>query len=120
MTRVAVFHDAGEVDGARYRAVGGGNVASGRTAGEALDALAALLPAGARDTLVIVRNMAPDAYFDDEQRRRLDALMAARRAAAEGVGSFSADEEAELEQLVDAELRASAARARDLLDDLTR
>jgi hypothetical protein len=42
----------------------------GRTAGEALDALAAQLPREDADTLVIVRNMGPDRFFGAAERGR--------------------------------------------------
>jgi hypothetical protein len=51
----------------------------GRTAGEALDALASQLPREDVETLVIVRNMSPDRFFSAEQRSRLEDLTALRR-----------------------------------------
>jgi hypothetical protein len=119
MTRVAVFHDPADAESMPYRAVSGRNQAMGRTAGEALDALASRLPRDDADTFVIVRSMSPDRFFSTEQRRRLETLMTLRHEAIAGNASLSAQEEAELEQLVDAEVRAATERARALLDDLT-
>ena len=90
----------------------------GRTAGEALDALASQLPEEDAVTLVIVRNMSPDSFFSAEARRRLEELMAWRREASAGNSVFTPQEESELQQLVDAELRAATERARALFHDL--
>ena len=46
-----------------FRAASGKNQAMGRTAGEALDALAAQLSREDADALVIVWNMGPDRFF---------------------------------------------------------
>ena len=63
MTKVAVYHESADPESMPYPAVAGRNQAMGRTAGEALDALALQLPQEAADTLVIVRNMSPDRFF---------------------------------------------------------
>jgi len=111
MTKVAVYHESADPESMPFRAVSGRNQAMGRTAGEALDALAAQLPQEDADTLVIVRNMSPDRFFSAEQRRRMEELMALRREAIAGNSLLTAQEEAELEQLVDAEVRAATERA---------
>jgi hypothetical protein len=69
---------------------------------------------------VIVRNMSPDRFFSAAQRRRLEELMALRRQAIAGNSLLTAQEEAELEQLVDAEVRAATERATALFRDLAR
>jgi hypothetical protein len=108
VTKVAVYHESADPKSMPYRAVSGRNQAMGRTAGEALDALASQLPQEDADPLVIVRNMSPDRFFSAEQRRRLEELMALRHEAIAGNSPLTAEEEAELEQLVDAEVRATA------------
>jgi hypothetical protein len=118
MTKVAVYHEPVESQGLPYRAVSGQNTAMGRTAGDALDALASQLPVEDADTFVIVRNMRPDRFFSAQQRRRLEDLMALKREAVAGNSPMSAQEEAELEQLVDAEVQAATARAVALFHDL--
>jgi hypothetical protein len=120
MTKVAVYHEPTDPECLPFRAVAGRNQAQGRTAGEALDALAAQLPQDEVDTLVIVRNMSPDRFFSAEQRRRLQELTALSQAARASNASLSADEQAELAHLVDAELHATTARAAALLDQLGR
>ncbi len=84
MTKVAVYHEPVDSESLPYRAVSGRNTAMGRTAGEALNALASQLPVEDADTFVIVRNMSPDRLFSAEQRRRLEDLMALKREAVAG------------------------------------
>jgi hypothetical protein len=118
MTRVAVYQEPGAAGFMLYRAVAGRNQAMGRTAGEALDALATQLSGEKAETLVIVRKMSPDRFFTAEQRRRLEELLALRREAFAKNSRLTAEEQAELEQLVDAEIRAATERAAALRREL--
>jgi hypothetical protein len=118
MTMVAVLEEPGNPGSMTYRAIAGRTQAMGRTAGEALDALTAQLSPEAIQTLVIVRDMKPDEYFDADQRRRLAELMSLRRAALAGAASWSPADAAELEHLVGAELLAATRRAEALARDL--
>jgi Spy/CpxP family protein refolding chaperone len=59
--------------------------------------------------------MRPDAYFTDAQRQRLGELMARWRTARDGGVALSAEEQAELDALIEAEVRAAADRAAGLL-----
>ena len=118
MTKVAVFHESTDPESMPYRAVSGRSQAKGRTAGEALDALTSQLSREDAETLVIVRNMGPDRFFSAAQRRRLESLMASRREATPENSRWTARDEAELEQLVDAEVRAATERAAALFHDL--
>jgi hypothetical protein len=90
----------------------------GRTAGEALNALAAQLPQEDAETLVIIRNMTPDRFFSAVQRRRLEEYIALRREAIAANSLLTAQQEAELEQLIDAEVRAAPDRATALFGDM--
>jgi hypothetical protein len=119
MTKVAVYHDSADLELMSYRAVSGRKQAMGRTAGEALDALASQLPQEETGTLVIVRNLGPDQFFSAEQRSRLDELTELRRKAIAANSRLTAHDEAKLEQLVDAELRAATRRATALFHDMT-
>jgi hypothetical protein len=118
MTKVSVSHEPGNADSMSYRAVAGRTQALGRTAGEALDALAAQLAPEDAETLVIVRDLKPDRFFSSEQRRRLAELVALRREVLAGRARWDREDAAELELLVDAELQAAAERARNLVRDL--
>jgi hypothetical protein len=118
MTKVALFRenaDAGEI---AYRAVTVRNQAVGRTAGEALDALTTQLSAQEADTLIIVRSLVPDRFFTSEQRQRLQELMARWRLARDEGKSLSADDQTELEDLIDTEVRAASERATAVLHEL--
>jgi hypothetical protein len=115
MTRVSIYQEPTDPDNFSFHAMAREKQARGRTAGEALDALNAQLPKDESGTLVIVQNLAPDSFFGEEPRRRLEQLMAQRREALVGGPALSPDDEAELERLVDAETRASMSRAAALL-----
>ncbi|HEX6985751.1 MAG TPA: hypothetical protein VF170_10250 [Planctomycetaceae bacterium] len=119
MTLVAILPEPTD-DGVAYRAIAGTKQSLGKTAGEALDALTNQLPEEESGTLVVVQSQQPDQYFTAEQRRRLTELMDRWRAARDLSSSLPADEQAELDALADAELRASAARAAALARDLSR
>jgi hypothetical protein len=118
MTKVAVYHESADREAMAFRAVSGRNQAMGRTPGEALDALASQLSREDSDNFVIVRSMSPDRFFDAAQRSRLESLMALKREAIAGNARLTALEEAELEQLVDAEVRATTDRAAALFHEL--
>jgi hypothetical protein len=89
----------------------------GSTAGEALDALTAQLPADDTGTLVVVQHLRPDALFDAPHQRRLDDLMTRWRAARDGGRTLPTSEQDELTELVEAELRAAGERASALADE---
>ncbi|QEH35632.1 hypothetical protein OJF2_41850 [Aquisphaera giovannonii] len=119
MTRVSLLHESSGPSSMEYRALAAGIQAAGRTAGEALDALASQLPQEDGQTLVIVRGMAPDRYFTAEQRGRLRELMGRKREAAAGDSALTEQKEAELARLIDAEVRAATERADALLRELS-
>jgi len=118
MTRVAILPEKLQGGEIAYRAISGNRQSIGKTAGQALDALTAVLPAEQTGTLVIVQNLRPDAFFTAEQQGRLRVLMDRWRAARDADEHLAADEQAELDALVDAEVRATAARTSALLDEL--
>ena len=120
MTRVAILPVPTETGAVSYLAVAGDKHSQGNTAGEALDALAAQLPQDETGTLVIVQNLRADPLFDGVQKQRLTALMSSWRTARDRGATLPAQELAELRALVDAEVRASAARAAALADELGR
>ena len=96
-----------------YRALAGDKESTGRTAGEALDALASQLEDEASGTLVIVQNRKADEFFNAAQQERLAALTQLRHA-----GNLSTQEEGELEGLIEAELDGARRRAEALLNEL--
>lgn len=118
MTRVAILSVPVEYGGLSYYAIAGQKRSFGHTAGEALDSLTAQLTLEEAGTLVIVQSRQPDRFFSARQQQQLGELMARWRTARDQGRSLSADEQAELEQLVDMELEASAARADAMLAEL--
>ena len=120
MTKIAILPIPAELGAFSYRAIAGEKHAQGKTAGEALDALTAQLPADEASTLVIVQHLRPDRFFTAAQQQRLDTLMARWRTARDQGATLPADEQTELEALIEAELQASAARAATLADALGR
>lgn len=122
MTAIAITREqASEGQPALYRAIAPTEQAqaTGRTAGEALDALNAQL-AQADSPLVLVQSMRPDCWFTAEQQARLQELMRQSQAAAEAGQPLPPDVEAERNTLIEAELRASGQRAAALADALGR
>lgn len=85
-----------------YRAITGNKESTGRTAGEALDALASQLPDNESGTLVIVQNHKADQFFNYAQQTRLTELMRQRAALA-----LSPEDALELESLIEAELNGA-------------
>ncbi|MEK6410249.1 MAG: hypothetical protein AABN34_25265 [Acidobacteriota bacterium] len=105
-------------DGITYRAIAGARQSEGRTAGEALDALTNQLSESETNTLVIVQSLRPDRFFTTQQQERLGELMAQWRAARDENCAMSSDEQSELEELIDAELKAATSRAAFALSEL--
>lgn len=118
MTKVAILPEPGEGGALRYRAISGEQQSVGKTAGEALDALTAQLPAEKKCTLVVVQNLQADGFFTQEQRLRLEELMARWRAARDAGSAFPASEQAELNTLVLEEVEAAGRRAAAICHEL--
>jgi hypothetical protein len=120
MTKVAILPIPTETGGVSYRAVAGDKHSEGKTAGEALDALTAQLSEEEVGTLVIVQSLRPDRFFSAAQQQRLAELMGRWRVARDKGETLPTEEQAELEALIEAELRAAADRAAALVDELER
>jgi hypothetical protein len=120
MTMVSILPMKTETGGVCYSAVSGDKRSQGSTAGEALDAITAQLPTGASGTLVIVQSRTPDRFFDAAQQQRLAELIERWRDARDRGTGLSAEEQAELDALVQAELKASGSRAASIAEELGR
>lgn len=118
MTKVTVLREELEGREATFRAVGGHTQAAGRTAGEAVNALASRLPDDEAGTLILVRDLRPDRFFSAEQRQRLTDLMALWRTARDSGAILPDAEQSELQDLADAETEAATARAKEAWRDL--
>jgi len=120
MTKVAILPVSTATGDITYHAIAGDKQAHGNTAGAALDALAAQLPAEETGTLVIVQSLRPDHFFGVDQQRRLAELMDQWRAARDAGITLPAPEQTELDALIEEEIRASVQRTAALLRDLGR
>ncbi len=119
MTSITIQPIPTDQGGIAYLATSNGKRSQGATAGEALDGLAGQLPTNG-GALVIVPDRRPDQFFNAEQQRRFAELLERRRARRDAGKSLEPDEQAELQALVDAELRGAAARAAAMADELKR
>jgi len=117
MTTIAIVPEQAGANGITWRAVAGKKESTGKTAGEALDALTTQL-GDEISTLVIVQRLRPDRFFTAEQRMRLEALMTRWRTACDDSGELRAAEQAELEALVEAELEGATRRAEAVIEEL--
>lgn len=109
MTTIAVLPTAAGSPG--FRAVADGNEATGATPGQAIDALVARAGGPTGTTLIIVQPAGADEFFTADQQARLAELMTRWRQARDVGATFSPAEQAELDTLTAAELRAATARA---------
>lgn len=118
MAPITVIPDDPRGAAPQYRAVAGNKQAVGSTAGQAIDGLLEELGGLQEATLVILQPNPPDTHFTAEQRDRLAALMTKWRTARDGGTALSPDEQAELDALAEAEVRAAAERTSRLLRTL--
>lgn len=118
MTSVAIMpvtKTGGEI---RFYALAGDKESHGRTPGAALDALTDQMAEEDLNTLIIVQNFRSDRFFDARQRQRLMELMDRWREARDAGAALPPSTQAELDALIEAELRASADRTAALLAEL--
>ena len=115
MTTVAIL-PISDVNGEKaYRAIAGDKHSVGKTAGQALDALTAQLDEIEFTALLVIQSFRPDPFFSAEQQERLSALMSLWQLARDQGRELPPDQQAELNRLVDLELRAATARTAALL-----
>lgn len=120
MTTIAILPEKTGENGTTYRAVAGKMLSRGRTAGEALDALATQLSEDEDSMLVIVQSANDDRFFTATQQERLSQLVERWRQARDAGNSLPADQQAELESLVEVELQAAKKRAELALSQLSK
>lgn len=113
MTTITILPESISKDGIIYRAIAGAKHSEGRTVGEALDELTKQLGSYDAGTLVIVQNLRPDHFFTAQQQERLSELMGHWRSARDNNAALPTDEQAELENLIEAELQAALERRPD-------
>jgi len=118
MTKVAILPELCDGGETAYRAVAAGFQSHAKTIGAALDAIMPQLPSDAAGMVVIVQSQRPDSLFNSAQQERLQQLMGRWRAARDSGASLPANEQAELEALTEAEIKASGHRAAALKNAL--
>lgn len=118
MTVVAIM-PVSNADGEKsYQAIAGNQRSSGKTAGQALDALVAELGETESSLLLVVQGFQPDAFFGEAQQKRLAELMELWRTKRDQGEALPPEQQAELEQLVEAELRAATDRTAAMIQQL--
>lgn len=65
-----------------------------------------------------MQSLRPDRFFTTQQQERLSELMAQWRAARDENRALSSDEQSELDELIEAELKAATSRAGSALSEL--
>lgn len=118
MTAIAIFPESPGSPSTKFLAVAGSKQSSGKTAGEALDAITAQLDEPVASTLIVVQHACHDPFFTRAQQERLQDLMVRWRQARDAGTILSAPEQAELDALVQAELEGAMRRTRSLLEEL--
>lgn len=103
MTAATIRTDTQAEDSAKFIARSGNLRAVGRTMGEALDALASQWGEITQAVPVIIQHFGADRFFTQAQYDRMQELRGR-------IGTLSAEEQGELESLIDAELEATIAR----------
>jgi hypothetical protein len=98
-----------------YRAAIGDQYSTGKTIGEALDALTVKIGSSDINGFLVLQSCQPDQFFGVEQQQRLAELMAIWRTAHDQGDALPLEQQAELDALVEAELNATAERARSIL-----
>jgi hypothetical protein len=98
-----------------YRAVSGDKQSTGKTAGQALDALTHQLGLSAFEGPLVIQSFRSDPFFSFEQQQRLSELMILWHSARDQGQELLSDQQAALDSLVEAELRAATARTAALM-----
>ena len=118
MTTVAILPITSGSGERIFRAIAGNKQSIGKTAGEALDALTAQLESSEFSTLMIIQSFVPDWFFNAEQQKRLSELMNLWRTARDRGETLPAEQQTELDKLVEAELKAATARTAALVQQI--
>ena len=115
MTTVAILPISDASGEKSYRAIAGDKYSVGKTAGQALDALTAQLGETEFSALLVIQSFRPDSFFSAQQQKRLSELMSLWRLARDQGQALPPEQQAELDTLVEAELKAATARTAALI-----
>lgn len=119
MTTVAIltiFSNGGEKS---YLAIAGDKQYIGKTAGQALDGLIAQLGESEFSPMLVIQSFRPDSFFSAEQQKRLSELINLWRVARDRGQALLLEQQAELDNLVEAELRTATARTAALIQQMS-
>ena len=98
-----------------YRAAMGDRQSTGKTAGAALDALTVQIGSQEIKGFFLFQNYQLDQFFTAQQQQRLTELMLMWRAAQDLGDLLPPEQQSELDGLIEAELHATAERAKSIL-----
>ena len=115
MTTVSILPISSASGEKSYRAIAGDKQWVGKTAGQALDGLTAQLGETDFSALLVIQSFNADSFFTANQQKRLSELMSLWRVARDRGETLLLEQQAELDVLVDAELRAATARTTALM-----
>lgn len=115
MTTVAILPISDASGEKSYRAIAGDKYSVGKTAGQALDALTIQLGEIEFSALLVIQSFRPDSFFSAEQQKQLSELMNLWRLARDQGQELPPEQQAELDRLVEAELRAATVRTAALM-----
>ncbi len=119
MTTIAILPISNASGEKFYRAIVGDRQSVGKTAGQALDALTIQLGETEFSALLIIQSFRPDPFFSSAQQKRLSELMYLWRTTRDRGQALPPDQQAELDNLVDAELKAATARTAALVKQMS-
>jgi len=114
---IGIFQESDKRNKRKYRAVKGQQQAEGKTPGQALDSLEELMTSEQKDasSLIILQRFQPDTLFSQSQIDKLQTLMSQFQDSIQSDDSFSPEERAELEELIEAEWIAAIARGATIM-----
>jgi hypothetical protein len=98
-----------------YRAAMGDRQSTGKTAGAALDALTVQMGSQEINGFLLLQNYQPDQFFTAQQQQRLTELMSIWRTTQDRGDLLPPEQQSELDDLIEAELYATAERAKSIL-----
>ncbi len=98
-----------------FRAAMGDRQSTGKTAGAALDALTVQIGSQEINGFLLLQNHQPDQFFTSQQQQRLTELMSTWRTAQNSGNLLPSEQQSELDDLIEAELYATAERAKSII-----
>ncbi|MCW5959997.1 MAG: hypothetical protein KIS76_07525 [Pyrinomonadaceae bacterium] len=104
----------------RYIAVSNGKESIGKTIGEAIDSIYDQLEEDQQNTVIYVQEFKGDEFFSDKQIERLSMLMKKWRSARDQGEMLPAEQQEELEKLIEIELEASGKRVEKIANQMNK